>query len=165
MSWHNSPPEVLSCYQHKTWSSFPTSTGSLTRDIHKVARVIHLGMGSTASLLLTRGAKDRREGRGGLHCHLQSIYSTTKATCVSLYLVFSSICSLILGFPGASQGILVVKNLPANAEDKRDVGLIPGLGRSPGGGYGKPLQYSYLEIPMDRGAWWVTVHAVAKSWT
>jgi len=59
----------------------------------------------------------------------------------------------------------VVKDLPANAEDKRDVGLIPGLGRSPGGGHGKPLQYSYLEIPMDRGAWWVTVHAVAKSWT
>jgi len=49
-----------------------------------VARLIHLGMGSTASLLLTWGAKDRGEGRGGLHCCLQCIYSTTKATCVSL---------------------------------------------------------------------------------
>ena len=68
-------------------------------------------------------------------------------------------------FPWASQVALVIKNLPANAEDKRHVGLIPGLGRSPGGGYGKPLQYSYLEIPMDRGAWWVTVHAVANSQT
>ena len=44
-------------------------------------------------------------------------------------------------------------------------GLISGLGRSPGGGHGNPLQYSCLENPMDRGAWWATVHGVAKSWT
>ena len=53
---------------------------------------------------------------------------------------------------------LEVKNPSANAEDIRDVGLILGLGRSPGGGRGNPLQYSYLENPMDRGAWWATVH-------
>ena len=53
----------------------------------------------------------------------------------------------------ASQLVLVVKNLPANAVDLRDAGSIPGLGRSPGGGHGKPLQYSCLENPMDRGAW------------
>ena len=47
----------------------------------------------------------------------------------------------------------MVKNLPANAEDVRDMGLIPGLGRSPGGGRGSPLQYSCLENPMGRGAW------------
>ena len=52
---------------------------------------------------------------------------------------------------------LVVKNPPANAGDVRDVGLIPGLGRSPGGGHGNPLQYSSLENPMDRGACWATV--------
>ena len=52
---------------------------------------------------------------------------------------------------GASQ---VMKNHPANAGDIRDVGEIPGLGRSPGGGHGNPLQYSFLENPMDRGAWW-----------
>ena len=46
-----------------------------------------------------------------------------------------------------------------------DLGLIPGSGRSPGGGHGNPLQYSCLENPMDRGAWWATVHGVAKSWT
>jgi len=56
----------------------------------------------------------------------------------------------------------VVKDLPANASD---VGLIPGLGRYPGGGNGNPLQYSCQENPMDRGAWWATVHGVAKSWT
>ena len=46
-----------------------------------------------------------------------------------------------------------------------DLGSIPGSGRSPGEGKGNPLQYSCLENPMDRGAWWATVHGVAKSWT
>ena len=54
----------------------------------------------------------------------------------------------------ASQVVLVLKNLPASAGDIRDVGLIPGSGRSPGGGNGNPLQYSCLENSMDRGAWW-----------
>ena len=49
--------------------------------------------------------------------------------------------------------------------DVRDTGSIPGLGRSPGGGHGNPLQYSYLENPMDRGAWQATVHRIAKSQT
>ena len=49
---------------------------------------------------------------------------------------------------------LVVKNPPANAGDVRDAGSILGSGRSPGGGHGHPLQYSCLENPMDRGAWW-----------
>ena len=57
----------------------------------------------------------------------------------------------------------MVKNLPASAGDVRDLGLIPGLGRSPRGGNGYPLQYSCLENSMDRGAWWV--HGVAKSRT
>ena len=65
----------------------------------------------------------------------------------------------------ASQVVLVVKKAPANAGDVRDTGSIPGLGRSPGGGDGNPLQYSCLENPMDRGAWWATVQRVAKSWT
>ena len=60
-----------------------------------------------------------------------------------------------MGFPGGS----VVKIPPANAGD---VGSIPGWGRSPGGGHGNPLQYSWLENPMDRGAWWATIHVVAK---
>ena len=60
---------------------------------------------------------------------------------------------------------LVVKNPPANAGDLGDAGSIPGLGRSPGEGHGNPLQYSCLENPMDRGAWWATVHSVAKSQT
>ena len=54
------------------------------------------------------------------------------------------------GFPGGT----VVKNPPANAGDVRDMGLIPGSGRSSGGGNGNPLQYSCLENSMDRGAWW-----------
>ena len=64
----------------------------------------------------------------------------------------------------AFQVPLVVKNPSANAEYFGDVaGSVPGLGRSPGGGHGKPLQYSCLESPMDRGAWQVTVHGVAES--
>ena len=59
-----------------------------------------------------------------------------------------------MDFPGDS----VVKNLPANAGDTRDVGSIPGLGRSPGVGNGNLLQYSCLGNPMDRGAWQATVH-------
>ena len=61
--------------------------------------------------------------------------------------------------------VLVVNNLPANAGDTRDAGSIPGSDRSPGGGHGNPLQYSCLENPMDRGAWWAIVHGVAQSWT
>ena len=52
--------------------------------------------------------------------------------------------------------------VPANAGDIKDVGSIPGLGRSPGGGHGNPLQYSCLENLMDRRAWWATVHRVAE---
>ena len=63
-----------------------------------------------------------------------------------------------MGFPGGS----AVKNSPADAGDTGDVGSIPGLGRSPGGGYGSTLQYSCLENPMDRGASQATVHGVAK---
>ena len=58
----------------------------------------------------------------------------------------------------------MVKSLPANAGDARDVGLIPGLGRSPGGGNGNPLQYSCLKNSMDRGAWQAIVYGVTKSW-
>ena len=60
---------------------------------------------------------------------------------------------------------LVVKNMPATEGDVRDVGSIPGLGRSPGEGHDNPLHYSCLENPMDRGAWRATVHRVAQSQT
>ena len=61
-----------------------------------------------------------------------------------------------IGFPGGSDG----KESACNAGD---LGLIPGLGRSPGKGKGYPLWYPCLQNPMDRGAWWATVHGVAKS--
>ena len=66
---------------------------------------------------------------------------------------------------GASQMVLVRKNPPANAGDIRGVDSIPGSGSSPGGGHGNPLQYSCLENPMDRGAWWAAIQWVARSWT
>ena len=61
-----------------------------------------------------------------------------------------------MGFPGGSE-------VKASACNEGDLGSIPGLGRSPGEGNGYPLQYSCLENPMDRGAWWATVHGVPKS--
>ena len=62
------------------------------------------------------------------------------------------------GFPGGSE-------VKASACNVGDLGLIPGSGSSPGEGNGNPLQYSCLENPMNRGAWWATVHRVAKSQT
>ena len=63
------------------------------------------------------------------------------------------------------EGGTVVKNLPTNAGDTRELGLIAGSGRSPGVGNGNPLQYSCLENPTDRGTWWAKAHEVAKSQT
>ena len=63
---------------------------------------------------------------------------------------------------GASQVVLVVKNLPANAGDIRDSSSIPGSERAPGGRHSNPLQYSCLENPVNRGAWWATVQGVTK---
>ena len=63
------------------------------------------------------------------------------------------------------KGSPAVKHPPANATDIRDAHFSPGLGRSPGEGNGNPFQYSCLENPIDRGAWWATVYGVAKSWT
>ena len=65
---------------------------------------------------------------------------------------------MLQGFPGGSDG-------EESACNVGDLGLIPGSGRSPGEGNGNALQYSCLENPMDRGAWWATVHGLAKSWT
>ena len=66
-----------------------------------------------------------------------------------------------MGFSGGS----VINNMPANAGDTGDAGSIPGSGRTSGGGNSNPLQYSYLENSVDRGAWQATVHRAAKSWT
>ena len=63
-----------------------------------------------------------------------------------------------MGFPCGSDGKEPTRNVG-------DLGSVPGLGRSPGGGHGNPLQYSCLENPMDRGAWGAIVHGAAKSWT
>ena len=86
---------------------------------------------------------------------LQGEVLTTGPPGKSPYRIFKY---LFLGFPGGSDG----KESYCNAGD---LGLIPGLGRSPGEGNGNPLQLSCLENSMDRGAWWATVHGVSKSLT
>ena len=75
--------------------------------------------------------------------------------------VLSEDCIYIWAF----QVTLAVKNLPASAGDTGDSGSTPGWERCPGGGQGNLLQYSCLEDPMDRGAWWATVHGASKSQT
>ena len=82
-------------------------------------------------------------------------YLTQKEEALATSEIYGSLMWL-QGFPGGS----VVKNPPANAGDTDS---IPGAGRSPGEGNGNPLQYSCLENPMDRGAWWATVHGVTES--
>ena len=62
----------------------------------------------------------------------------------------------------SSNMALVVKNLPAKARDERDTDSVPESGRSPAGRHGNPLQFSFLENPLDRGVWWVMVHKVTK---
>ena len=74
-----------------------------------------------------------------------------------------SLYSALVFYYGASQVVLVVKNPPVNAGDVRDLGSIPGLGRSPRGGHGNPLQYFCLENLMGRGARWAIVHRVTRS--
>ena len=87
--------------------------------------------------------------------------TTTKVCSVCLLCVKGKGCKEGWGFPGGTRG----KESPASAGDLRDLGSIPGSGRSSAGGHGNPLQYFGLENPMDRGAWWATAHRVAKSQT
>ena len=84
------------------------------------------------------------------------------APCIYYYLL---ILTTSIHLFRTSQVALVVKNPPANAGDIRDMGSIPGWGRSPGGGHANPLQYSCLQNSMDRGAWPATVRGVAKGRT
>ena len=108
-----------------------------------------------------------------MHFHLTCCpYSWFLHSLHAVCLVFFSLLpggklgpAIALGATWDSQVALVVKNPPASAGDVRDMGSVPGLGRSPGGGNGNPLQSSCLENPMDRGTCGATVHGVAKGWT
>ena len=90
-----------------------------------------------------------------LVCSLPNLTLLQYLTLLCPFSLFKTSYPLELGFPGGSE----VKNLPINAGD---LGLIPGPGRSPGGGNGYSLQHSCLGNPVDRGAWWATVLGVAK---
>ena len=100
------------------------------------------------------------------HWTIYGIWSVVKGTLNqgSPLLWLSQGLNNLLGFLDSTTWE-VVKNLPANEGDIRDTGLIPGLGRSPGGGHGNPLQYSCLGNAVDRGAWWATVYGVSTSQT
>ena len=120
------------------------------------------------------------------YCFMDPLKQVLLFSCLKIQIVASSVCywkprgsghpcnylikMLIQDFCRvvsfrASQVVLGVKNPPDNAEDIRNVGSVPGRGRSPGEGHGNPLQYSCPENPMDIGAWHVTIHRVSKSRT
>ena len=90
--------------------------------------------------------------------HIKKIFLSLLTCLLFFKLMYTGFTMFVSGFASG-------KEPTTNAGDLRDLGLIPGWGRSPGVENGKPLQYSCLENPMDRGAWWATVHWVAKSWT
>ena len=91
---------------------------------------------------------------GAVSCGLSQLFQIDEKRNTPVYVVTQ-------GFPGGS----VVRNPPTNVGAAGDAGLIPGSGRSPGGGNGNPFQFSCLGSPTDRGAWWTAVHRVAQNWT
>ena len=115
------------------------------------------------------GAGGRQDQEEGIHKLIHSTVQQKPAHCKAITLqlrknIYTYVHMRICIY-GASQVAGVEKNLLINARDIGDVGLILGSGRALGGEHGNPLQYSCLENPMDRGAWWATVHGVAKSQT
>ena len=104
---------------------------------------------------LRRNMKAEVEGgRGPPHINISFAFQTG---------LLSKVLIISLVLACTSQVALIIKNLPANARDtETQTGLIPGLGRSPRGGNGNPLQCSGLGNPMDWGAWWATAHEIAK---
>ena len=102
------------------------------------------------------GVGDREIQGGQIYVYLCQVCVVVRRTTQQCKAII-----LQLGFPGVARG----KYPPANTGEARDIGSVPELGRSPGGGHGNPLQYFCLENPMDRGAWWATVYRVAKNQT
>ena len=94
--------------------------------------------------------------------HTQSLWTQSNVELESVNVVSLAFVCVYSFLGGGFSGGSVIKNPPAEAEG---TSLIPGLGRSPGEGNGNPLQYSCLGNPMDRGAWWATVHRVTKNQT
>ena len=107
-------------------------------------------------------SRQSREGGGGNGSSLSLSLRTWSTPDLSIQeTTKNGFLPTLCGFPRWHR----VKDRPAKAGDTREVGSIPGSGKSPGGGISNPLQYSGLKNPMDRGAWQATVHGVAKSWT
>ena len=108
--------------------------------------------------------------RGLCEVLVDNIYSCSEGNCTETQTIGAEGSPVIEYFHPltlqirAAQVVLEVKNQPANARRCKRPGFIPGSGSFPGGGHGNPLQYSCLENPMDREAWRVIVHRVAKSW-
>ena len=123
--------------------------GCSTWDLQSLSQRVAFFSCGMQDLVPKPGMEPGLPGLGVEDSILISFFKTHKNNFLVLVCVY-------MGVPGGS----VVQNLPANAGDAGDTGSISGLGRTPGGGNGNPLLYSCLENPMDRGAWWATVHVV-----
>ena len=125
------------------------------------APAFHKGNSIPVSAHMPQPSYSQKTSSPTLICLQSLCYTALFISCLALITNSDNLmwlCRLSGGFPGGA----VVKNPPSNAGDTRDVGALPGWGRSPGGGTGNQHQYSCLKNPMDRGAWQATVHGVTK---
>ena len=162
--------EKIAPQPHREGNSLPCRGGQTG------ARLAELGPGGkeVASLACGTGGMGQ-EGRWGILIWAslnsepgeQAVIGLQRVCCYFLAVIDTLVnISLFLSFCYMSVRVVpVIKKLPANAGDVKDMGWLPGSGRSPGGGHGNPLQCSCLETPVDRGAWWAAVHQVAQSRT
>ena len=139
---------------HKSWAQCPAHLTS--KPVWRVSHCTASGCNHRSDGCCSTRSSPRAQAAG--HSFLATAFCSLRGAALREHQGSVLILS-------ASSVALVVKNPPANARDIRDVGSIPGWGRSPGGGHGNLLQCSCLENPMDRGAWRATVHRVAKSET
>ena len=115
----------------------------------------HTGDSTNSCLKIFRKKNFQEVSRSNLNLlHTDGYLHSICIAFTAIYIAFM----LYWGFPGGSE-------VKASACNVGDLCSIPRSGRSPGEGSGNPLQYSFLENPMDRGAWWATIHGVTKSWT
>ena len=171
MSWKRGHIETHRYWEDGSRQGQPTCAKLAARRSRAAWRA-HGEQGAHPAELWPRGRCGRREARkgrlwpdrerinAGLRIWATTVYELWNSTILLSYLTenFGNLFAFM-----ASQFELVINNPLSSEGDIRDVGLIPGSARSPGGGHGNPLQYSCLENPMERGAWRATVHRATKT--
>ena len=147
---------VLGCFSH-VWLFAIIWTVAHQVSVHGILQARILGWVAILSSRDSSQPRDRTPPSSTSSASADGFFTTSATWEIpETHCIYSHLLGQItLGFPGGSE-------VKVSASNVGDLGLIPGLGRSPGEGNGNPVQYSCLENPMDRGAWWATVHRVAK---